>query len=270
MTIRVRFGLRGLALALLVLSSCAEDKDLPTPLKTHASANTQHPDVPGCDCEGIPGEAGVSCDCGGGDDDPGGPVGGGANSGSGNSPGAGGVGGGGNNGSGNGGTGQGTGPTSIPNMPQTMPRQITAGSCVPSSLAQVKLALCGGNQTAEQIESAMLLYGIQQYGINFPNEGVPLSDISGFINHFFNTTILNPAGNVQGAINAGYPIMIDVFSHMDGPGTAVYHSVVITGYDPADVSKMFYLDPGTGRTHQSSATTLFANTHYAIPITGCK
>lgn len=67
----------------------------------------------------------------------------------------------------------------------------------------------------------MLLYGQQQYGSNFYLYGVPLEHIGSYINHFFNVTFLCPAGNLQGAIDSGYPVMIDIFSHMDGPNTAV-------------------------------------------------
>ncbi|GAB3637677.1 hypothetical protein GCM10027422_32670 [Hymenobacter arcticus] len=94
--------------------------------------------------------------------------------------------------------------------------------------------------------------------------------MSDFINHFFDTTILYPVGNFQGAINAGYPIMIDMFSYMDGPNTAVYHSVVITGYDPTNPKIVYYLDPGSGMTQAANATNLFSGSHYAIPIIGCK
>ena len=165
---------------------------------------------------------------------------------------------------GTGGTGSsGTGPTSVPGMPQTMPKQLGVGGCVPASLTQVKLALCGGVES--QIEGAMFLYGIQQYGTNFPNDGVPLSGMSGFVNNFFTTTALIPAGNFQGAINAGHPIMVDIFAYMDGPNTSVYHSVVVTGYNPNNVSQVYYLDPGTGTTQTADAASLFAGTHYAIP-----
>ena len=182
-------------------------------------------------------------------------------------------------GSGGGGGGGGpwggtTGPdkTSVPGMPKTMtmPKQITPGTCVPSSLAQVKLSLCGGGQKPGMVEGEMWKYGIQQYGMDFTNNGVPLNGINSFVSHFFNTTILYPTGNFKGAIEEGYPIMIDVFAYMDGPNTAVYHSVVITGYDPNDASKVYYLDPGTGTTQTGNAATLYANAHYAIPIIGCK
>lgn len=142
---------------------------------------------------------------------------------------------------------------------------------MPASLTQVKLALCEkGGQTAGQIEGEMYTYGVQQYGLNFFDDGVPLSGMASFVSHFFNVTILMPAGNFQGAINAGYPVMIDVFAHMDGPNMAVYHSVVVTGYNPNNPSQIYYLDPGTGTTQTGDAATLLANSHYAIPITGCK
>jgi len=167
-----------------------------------------------------------------------------------------------------GGSGSGPGPTSIPKMPQKMPKQLGVGGCVPASLTQVKLALCGGVES--QIEGSMFLYGMQQYGTSFPNDGVPLSGMSAFVNNFFTTTALIPAGNFQGAINAGHPIMVDMFAYMDGPNTKVYHSVVVTGYDPNNVNQVYYLDPGTGTTETTDAASLFAGTHYAIPITGCK
>lgn len=174
-------------------------------------------------------------------------------------------------GGGSGGGGGGGGYTSVPGMPATMPKQTGTGTCVPASLAQVKLSLCGGTQTLGQIEGAMDLYGIQSFNDpNFISNGVPLSGIGGFIDHFFNTTILVPAGNIQGAINAGHPVMIDVFSYMDGPATSVYHSVVVTGYNPNNPSQIYYLDPGTGTTVTGDANSMFTNSHYAIPITGCK
>lgn len=163
------------------------------------------------------------------------------------------------------------GPTSVPGMPQTMPIQLGSGGCVPASLAQVQIAMCdNGSKTPGQIEGAMFQYGYQKYGMTFTYAGVPLSGMNSFVNHFFTTTILQPAGNFQGAINAGHPIMIDVFSHMDGPDMEVWHSVVITGYNPNNVNQVYYLDPGTGTTHTGDAASLYANSHYAIPITGCK
>ncbi len=63
----------------------------------------------------------------------------------------------------------------------------------------------------------MLLYGIQQYGTSFVNDGVPLSDIGSFIRHFFYVDVLYPVGNFWGAINAGHPIIINIFYYMDVP-----------------------------------------------------
>jgi hypothetical protein len=178
---------------------------------------------------------------------------------------------------GGGGTGTGPGsgpaPTFVNKMyaTMTMPKQGTPGSCVPASLAQVKEALCSSKyQSVGQVEGSMIQYGIQLYGPNFINDGLPLTGIGDFINHFFNTTILYPANNYQGAINAGQPIMIDVFEYMDGPSTAVYHSVVIFGYNPNNPSQVYYLDPGTGTTKTGDGASLLNNSHYAIPITGCK
>ena len=149
-----------------------------------------------------------------------------------------------------------------------MSQQMFPGTCVPASLTQVKLALCGGDEG--QVEGAMLLYGLQHYGTNFTNDGVPLGGIADFTNNFFNTTILYPTNNFQGAINAGYPIMVNIFAYMDGPNTAVYYSVVITGYNPDNTSEVYYLDPATGTTKTGDGASILTQSHYSIPIVSCK
>lgn len=165
---------------------------------------------------------------------------------------------------GTGGSGDGPGPKFVPNMPTTMSPQITPGSCVTSSLSEVKTALCGGDPL--QVESSMLNYAVQLYGGNYLNQGMPLGDITNFANHFFTTTILFPVGNYQGAIDAGYPIAIDVPS---GINSNIWHSVIITGYEPG-TSTAYYLDPATGTTVAGDGPSLVANAHYTIPITGCR
>jgi hypothetical protein len=133
------------------------------------------------------------------------------------------------------------------------------------------MALCkGGWQIEGQVEGAMWTYGMQLYGTNFMNDGVPLSGMTNFVDHFFTTTILAPATNYQSAIASGYPIMVDIFGYMDGPNTSVYHSVIITGYDPANPSQVYYLDPATGTTKTGNGPDIIAKSHYVIPVTGCK
>ncbi|RSK31243.1 hypothetical protein [Hymenobacter metallilatus] len=100
-------------------------------------------------------------------------------------------------------------PKMVSRMPTSMPIQV-GGGCVPASLAIIKSSLCAGSFSQNQNDIA--LYGSQQYGIFFMNDGVPLEDMGSFVGHFFNVNILVPAGNFIGAINNGYPILIDVLA----------------------------------------------------------
>lgn len=168
-------------------------------------------------------------------------------------------------GPGSGGAGGPANPKMVSRMPTSMPTQV-GGGCVPASLAIIKSSLCGGSYGQNQ--NAIGLYGTQQYGVFFMNNGVPLADMGSFVDHFFNVDILMPAGNFMGAIDNGYPILIDKFSYSDGT-TDVYHSVVVTGYDQNDQTTVYYLDPATGSLSSGDGPTLFANSHYAIPVTGC-
>lgn len=170
----------------------------------------------------------------------------------------------------------GPGRSSVPGLPptKTMPPQTGKAGCVPASLTVVKMALCNGNgQTEGDMEGAMWTYAMQQFGTGVVNDGVPPNGMAGFVNHFFNTTSLSPAGNYQGAINAGQPIMLSFHAGNDtinGVVTQIWHSVVVTGYNPANPTQIYYLDPLTGRTETGIGATMFTNSLYAIPVTSCK
>ncbi|OQP46819.1 hypothetical protein A4H97_04660 [Niastella yeongjuensis] len=149
------------------------------------------------------------------------------------------------------------------NMKLKIKMQTSPMTCVPATMSYLNEAVCGGNHSES--------YYISQYetahaGANVSVDGIPLSEMTGYVNAQFTTSAYNGAIT---SLDAGNPILTTI-KNSNG-----YHSVVIIGYDESsdpNNRRLYYVDPDTGG--QSSMLYNDWNTGdvalYAYPITGCK
>ena len=101
--------------------------------------------------------------------------------------------------------------------------------------------------------------GIWDDKYNPYRNGVLVEDLQPLMDAYFTTVDFT---SYKDAIDAGYPVMTDVKSNVDGP----VHNVLVVGYNlDWDV---IYMDPAFGRIMRSDFSDLLDDYHYVI--TGVK
>ncbi|MBO9205399.1 MULTISPECIES: C39 family peptidase [Niastella] len=137
-------------------------------------------------------------------------------------------------------------------------------TCVPTTMSYLNEVVCGGSHSENWYISD---YESSHSGADVEANGIPLSEMSGYVNAEFNTETYN--GFAIDYLDAGKPILTTIQNSQG------YHSVVIIGYDEnssPNNRRLYYVDPETGV--QSSILYNDWNTGsqalYAYPISGCK
>jgi hypothetical protein len=147
------------------------------------------------------------------------------------------------------------------------PDQVLSKLCVPSIISWLSSYYGDPKSLGEVIMDYGDLFGMQN-SLNLINTGVT-SDIrvNMYLTKYFYNKMIGTGGYLN-AIQNGNPIMTELFhGYNPNTNTAIYHNVLIIGYDPSN-SEYIYFDPATGTTNHAPANDF--NSVYSYEIYGIR